>query len=30
VVIALAFVVFRRSARRSGTGLGAEREALPV
>jgi len=30
VVIALAFVVFRRSARRSGTGLGAEREAIPV
>jgi len=30
VVIVLAFLVFRRSARRSGTGLTSEREALPV
>ena len=30
IVIVLAFLVFRRSARRSGTGLTSEREALPV
>ena len=30
VVIALAYVVFRRSARRSGTGFAADREAIPV
>jgi spermidine/putrescine transport system permease protein len=30
VVIALAFVVYRRSTRRSGTRFRAEREALPV
>src|SRR6266542_1792005 len=30
VVITLAYVVFRRSARRSGTGFAADREAIPV